>query len=68
MITEISGPPTSRRRTSRLKRRATATEPAHAKPMAETSPSPRAWTPVAASREPSIAHSPSAKLIMREAL
>src|SRR5712691_10009414 len=40
MITEINGPPTSRRRTSRLKRRATATEPAHAKPMAEASPSP----------------------------
>ena len=68
MISEISGRPTSRRSTTRLKASATTIMPAHAKPMAPATPSPSAWRPVAASREPTIAHSPSAKLIMREAL
>jgi hypothetical protein len=68
MITEISGRPTSRCRTSRLKASAPATVTAPARPMAPASPRPVAYRPVATRREPSIAHSPSAKLIMRDVL
>jgi hypothetical protein len=68
MIREISGRPTMWRRTSRLKARAPTTMPADAAPMALASPSPAAWIPVATSRAPSIASSPSAKLTAPDAL
>ena len=68
MIGEISGCPTSRRRITRLKASPSATIPAHAKPRADAKPSPSAESPVATNREATITHSPSAKLIMRDAL
>jgi hypothetical protein len=54
--------------TTRLKERAAATLTVAAKPAAPTTPSPGTESPVATRPVPSIAHSPSAKLIMPEAL
>src|SRR5262245_4561359 len=68
MISEISGRPTSRRSTSRLKTSAAPTMTAALPPTAATRPTPSPWIPVATSREPSMSHSPRAKFIMREAL
>jgi hypothetical protein len=68
MMTLISGRPTSRRSTTRLKASASATMPAPAKARAPAGPNPAACSPTAARREPYITHSPSAKLIMPDAL
>ena len=68
MISESSDRLNSRRRTTRLKAIATATIPTHPKPSAPPSPSPNACIPEATIRDPSMIHSPMAKLIIREAL
>jgi hypothetical protein len=68
MMTPISGRPTSRRSTTRLKASAKATIAALAIASAPAGPSPAPYIPTADRREPNMTHSPSAKLIMREAL
>ena len=68
MIDESSDWPNSRRRTTRLKAIASATMPTHASPSAPPSPNPNPWRPDATIRDASMIHSPTAKLIMREAL
>jgi len=67
MITEISGWPTRRRRTTRLKATPRPAMPAQPTASAPSRPSPSAWSPNVTKREASITHSPTAKLIMREA-
>jgi hypothetical protein len=68
MISESSELCSSGRRTTRLKKSARATTPAQATTTAPPRPSPNAWLAAPAVRAPSIVHSPTAKLIMREAL
>jgi len=68
MIRVMTGGAVIRRKTSRLKAKATAIMPAQANTMAPTSPSPRTCNPVATNSAPHMTHSPIAKLIMREAL
>jgi hypothetical protein len=68
MISESSDRWNSGRRTTRLKRSASPIMATQATPSAPPSPAPSMWLAAAAIREPTIVHSPTAKLIMREAL
>jgi hypothetical protein len=68
MIAVMRGRPTSRRVTNRLKESAAPTLTVAAKAAAPIAPRRSAESPVATRPVPSIAHSPSAKLIMPEAL
>ena len=66
MMSAMRGRPSSRRRTPWLKATPSATMASAAAATPPTSPRP-ACAPAAARREASIVHSPSAKLIIREA-
>ncbi len=68
MTSEMTGRATIWRSTRRLNRSASAIIPAQAKASAPASPRPIACSPAATSRAPNMTHSPSAKLITREAL
>ena len=68
MISAIVGCPTIRRSTRPPKAAAVDAVAPPATATAPASPSPSAWTPAATRREPSMSHSPRAKLITPEAL
>ncbi len=67
MITETTGWPTRRRRTTRLNATPKPAIPAQPTASAPGRPSPRPCSANVTQREASITHSPTAKFIMREA-
>ncbi len=68
MISESSDRWNSGRRTTRLKKSASPIMATQEAPSAPPSPTPSVWLAAAAIREPTMVHSPTAKLITREAL